>query len=169
MLKIWTALQTLFVCGAVLGAQTPAAPLRVGIVGLTHGHVAGFLNGGALTPAGGALHRPDVQVVGIVEPDRSLFDAYARRFHLPSNLYFAGIEEMIARAHPQAALIFTNTFDHTRAVEECAKHGVHVMMEKPMAVSYRDALSMAEAAKRGNIHVLAFAECAWRYSQGCGA
>ena len=161
MLKIWTALQTLFVCCAALAAQTPAAPLRVGIVGLTHGHVAGFLNGGALTPAGGALHRPDVQVVGIVEPDRSLFDTYARRFHLSSNLYSAGIEEMIARAHPQAALIFTNTFDHTRAVEECAKHGVHVMMEKPMAVSYRDALSMAEAAKRGNIHVLVDYETTW--------
>ncbi len=125
------------------------------------GHVAGFLNGGALTPAGGALHRPDVQVVGIVEPDRSLFDAYARRFHLPSNLYFAGIEEMIARAHPQAALIFTNTFDHTRAVEVCARHGVHVMMEKPMAVSYRDALSMADAAKRGHIHVLVDYETTW--------
>jgi predicted dehydrogenase len=161
MIKARPALLAIFACCAVLGAQTPATPLRVGIVGLTHGHVAGFLNGGALTPAGGALHRPDVQLVGVVEPDRALFDDYARRFHLAPNLYFAGIDEMIARAHPQAALVFTNTFDHTRAVTECAKYGVHVMMEKPMAVSYKDALSIAEAAQRGHIHVLVDYETTW--------
>ena len=162
MIKICAVLQTVFACCVLLGAQTPpTAPLRVGIVGLTHGHVSGFLNGGALTPAGGALHRPDVRVVGIVEGDRSLFDAYARRFHLSPDLYFASTAEMISHAHPQAALVFTNTFDHTRVVEECARHGVHVMMEKPMAVSYGDALSMAEAAKRGNIHVLVDYETTW--------
>jgi glucose-fructose oxidoreductase len=161
MIKVWAALPTIFSCCVALGAQTPAAPLRVGIVGLAHGHVSGFLNGGALTPAGGALHRPDVQVVGVVEPDRTLFDTYARRFHLSPSLYFASIDEMISRAHPQAALVFTNTLDHTRAVAECARHGVHVMMEKPMAVSYQDALSIADAAKRGNIHVLVDYETTW--------
>jgi predicted dehydrogenase len=46
-------------------------------------------------------------------------------------------------------------------VEECARRGVHVMMEKPMAVSYQDALAMAEVAKRGNIHVLVDYETTW--------
>jgi predicted dehydrogenase len=158
--KFWMVALSLLAFYGGLHAQTPA-PLRVGIVGLTHGHVAGFLNGGALTPAGGALHRPDVQVVGIVESDRSLFDSYARRFHLAPDLYFSSIDQMISRAHPQAALVFTNTFDHTRAVQECAQHGVHVMMEKPMAVSYQDALTMAEAAERGHIHVLVDYETTW--------
>ena len=44
---------------------------------------------------------------------------------------------------------------------ECAKYGVHVMMEKPMAVSYKDALSIAEAAQRGHIHVLVDYETTW--------
>lgn len=136
-------------------------PLRVGIIGLVHGHVAGFMNGGALTPAGGALHRPDVQVVGVVEPDEKLFESYAQRFHWASSLHFRSIEEMAARAHPQAALIFTSTAGHTKAVEECARLGIHTMMEKPMAVSYKDALAMAEAAKRGKIHVLVDYETSW--------
>lgn len=151
----------IFVFGSGLCAQTPAAPLRVGIVGLAHGHVAGFLNGGALTPAGGLLHRSDAQIVGVVERDRQLFDRYAQRLHLSPDLYFASIDEMVTRAHPQAALVFTNTFEHTQVVEACARHGIHVMMEKPMAVSYRDALSMANAAKRGNIHVLVDYETTW--------
>jgi predicted dehydrogenase len=138
------------------------APLRVGIVGLEHGHVAGFLKGGsALVPAGGALHRPDVEVVGIVEPRRDLFDSYARRLHLSPDLYFANIADMIAKVHPEAALVFTSTFGHTAAVEECARHGVHVMMEKPMAVSYKDALAIADAAKTNRVHVLVDYETTW--------
>ncbi|MGH9807396.1 MAG: Gfo/Idh/MocA family protein, partial [Terriglobia bacterium] len=139
-----------------------AAPLRVAIVGLEHGHVSGFLNGGsALVPAGGALHRPDIQVVGVVDPDRALFDTVARRLHLPSNLYFADIGGMAAKVHPDAALVFTSTFGHTAAVEECARHGIHVMMEKPMAVSYRDALAIAHAAKAYRVHVLVDYETSW--------
>jgi predicted dehydrogenase len=139
----------------------PASPLRVGIIGLVHGHVSGFLNGGALTPAGGAMHRADVQVVGVVEPDDALFAKYAARFHWPTEWHFRTIEELAAKAHPQAALVFTSTAGHTKAVEECASHGIHVMMEKPMAVSYRDALAIADAAARGHIHVLVDYETSW--------
>lgn len=57
---------------AAVPAAVPGSPMKIGIVGLVHGHVEGFLNGGSLTPAGGILNRPDVQVVGIVEPDEKL-------------------------------------------------------------------------------------------------
>jgi len=162
MINIRIAALALLPLGGVLGAQSPSSRvLRVGIVGLAHGHVSGFLNGGALTPAGGALKRTDVQIVGIVDPDRHLFDTYAQRYHLSPSLYYASVDEMISQAHPQAALVFTSTFDHTKAVEECASRGVHVMMEKPMAVSYKDALAMADAARRGNVHVLVDYETSW--------
>ena len=137
------------------------APLRVAIIGLEHGHVGGFLNGGNLTPAGGALHRSDVEIVGVVEPRRDLFDAYAKREHLPPSLYFSDIDSMIAKVHPEAALVFTSTYGHTAAVEACARHGVHVMMEKPLAVSYKDALAMANAAKANHVHVLVDYETTW--------
>src|ERR1700749_2682074 len=122
--------------------SAPAAPLRLAIIGLAHGHVLGFLHGSALVPAGGAARRSDVEIVAIVDPSQELFDKYAKEFHFTPDMYFTNIEDMIAKVHPQAALVFTNTFDHTKAVEDCARHGVHVMMEKPMAVSYKDALAM---------------------------
>ena len=68
---------------------------------------------------------------------------------------------MLRKAHPQAALVYTSTYDHRAVVETCARHGVHVMMEKPLAVSYADALAIADAAKRGNIHVLVNYETTW--------
>lgn len=148
-------------CSMAAGAQSPAGPLRLGIIGLVHGHAGGFLGGSALVPAGAALKRSDVQIVGIAEPDRKLFDRYAQRLHLDPKLYFSSTDEMLSRVHPQAVLVFTSTLGHTQAVEECAKRGVHVMMEKPLAVSYKDALAMADAAQKGHIHVLVDYETTW--------
>ena len=145
---------------AAAPAEAPA-PLRLAIVGLAHGHVLGFLHGSALVPAGGAARRPDVDIVGIVDPSQELFDKYAKEFHFSPDMYFSNVEDMIAHVHPQAALVFTNTYDHTKAVEDCARHGVHVMMEKPLAVSYKDALAMADAARRGHVHVLVDYETSW--------
>jgi predicted dehydrogenase len=146
---------------AVPPDSTSAAPLRLAIIGLAHGHVLGFLHGSALVPAGGAARRSDVEIVAVVDPSQELFDKYAKEFHFTPDMYFTNVEDMIAKAHPQAALVFTSTFDHTKAVEDCARHGVHVMMEKPMAVSYKDALAMADAAKRGHVHVLVDYETSW--------
>jgi predicted dehydrogenase len=142
-------------------AAASAAPLKVGIVGLVHGHVAAFLGGGAMTPAGGILSRPDVEVVGIVESDQALFDSYAKRYHLPAKLHFKSIAEMTAQAHPQAVLVFTPPSEHRQVVEECARLGMNVMMEKPLAFTYDDALAMQRAAARGKIHVLVDFETSW--------
>jgi glucose-fructose oxidoreductase len=144
------------------GAPMPdSAPMKVAIVGLVHGHVDGFLKGGALTPAGGILNRPDVQLVGIVEPRRDLFDACAQRYHLPASLYFHSIQELVSQTHPQAILVFTAPSEHRRVIEESAALGVHVMVEKPLATSYKDALAIADAAQRGHIHVLVDFETTW--------
>ena len=155
---------TLFIltaCRSVPAAEPSPSPLRVGVVGLAHGHVGGFLTGGALVPAGGLLQRPDMQLVGIVEPNQEMFDAFAQRLHLSPALHFHSIEEMAAQAHPAAALVFTATSEHTKIVEQCAALGIHVMMEKPLAVSYKDALAMQEAARRGKVHVLVNYETSW--------
>ena len=136
-------------------------PLKVAIVGLAHGHVGGFLSGGALVPAGGLLTRPDAHLVGIVEPDRALFDQYAGRLHLAPDLYFPTIEALAAKAHPDAVLVCTATSEHPQIVEQCAALGIHVMVEKPLAVSYQDALAIQTAAERGKIHVLVDYETSW--------
>jgi predicted dehydrogenase len=68
---------------------------------------------------------------------------------------------MLEKTHPQAVLVYTSTYDHRAVVEACARRGIHVMMEKPLAVSYADAQAMAAAAQRGKIHVLVNYETTW--------
>jgi predicted dehydrogenase len=136
------------------GQATPAhPPLRIGIVGLLHGHVHGFL--------GQSLHSPEIEIVGVAEPDSRLLSQAATRYGFDRALLFADLEEMLQKVHPQAVLVYTNTFDHRRVVEICARHGVHVMMEKPLAVSLDDALAIKKAAHSGNIHVLVNYETSW--------
>jgi predicted dehydrogenase len=149
------------VLGCGVGTARAEAPLKVGIVGLVHGHVAAFFGGGAMTPAGSILKRPDVELVGIVEPDEALFQRYAREFHLSPALHFKSIAEMTAKSRPAAVLVFTSPAEHRKIVEECADLGVSVMMEKPLAFRYDDALAMERAAKRGKIHVLVDYETSW--------
>jgi predicted dehydrogenase len=134
-------------------AQSTRAPLRVAIVGLVHGHVHGFL--------AQSRHSPEIDIVGVVEPDRQLLTQAATRYGFGQATLFTDPEDMIAKAHPQAVLVYTNTLDHRRVVEICAKRGVHVMMEKPLAVSFEDALAIEKAAHDEKIHVLVNYETSW--------
>jgi predicted dehydrogenase len=58
-------------------------------------------------------------------------------------------------------LAYTNTYDHRRVVEICARRGIHVMMEKPLAVGTEDAHAIERAAQQGEIHVLVNYETTW--------
>jgi predicted dehydrogenase len=136
----------------VIGAQEKA-PLRVGIAGLVHGHVDGFF--------ASASKRKDIQILGIAEPDHSLFEKYATLYGLDEKLYHADLEEMVKKTRPQAVLAYTSTYDHLKVVETCAKQGVAVMMEKPLAVSVKDAQAMVKAAEEGKITVLVNYETSW--------
>jgi len=130
-----------------------AAPLRVVILGMVHGHVEGFFTQ--------SLHRTDIQIVGISESDQAVAARYARQFKLDKSLFFLDSEQMLRQTRPQAALVYSNTFDHRKAVELCARYGVHVMMEKPLAVSLEDARAIEKAARQGKIQVVVNYETTW--------
>ncbi len=134
-------------------AQDSPSPLRVAVAGLVHGHVEGFFEH--------SLHRADIQLTGIAEPNQQLALGYATRFGIDHALLFSDLETMLKKTHPQAVLAYTSTFDHRSVVEICARYGVAVMMEKPLAVSAKDAHAIAEAAHRGNIPVLVNYETTW--------
>ena len=92
---------------------------------------------------------------------RNFFAQAATRYGFDRAQLFASLEDMLEKTHPQAVLVYTNTYDHRRVVEICARHGVHVIMEKPLAVSLEDALAIQRAARAGKIHVLVNYETSW--------
>ena len=134
-------------------AETNKPPVRLAVMGLVHGHVGGFI------PS--ALNCAEVQLVGIVEPDRKLATHYAEMLHLDANLFFPTLQALLARTNVQAVAAFTTTLDHRRVVEACALLGIHVMMEKPLATTLQDARAMAAAAKKGGIQLIVNYETTW--------
>jgi predicted dehydrogenase len=142
-------------------AQEPAAssqPLRLAMAGLVHGHVSGFLRS--------AQGRSDVQIVGVYEADPALLKKYAARYSLPESALFTDLAVMLDRARPEAVASFTSTLDHPAIVEAAAARHVHVMMEKPLAVSNADAQRIRAAATRGGIDVLVNYETTWYANHG---
>jgi predicted dehydrogenase len=133
--------------------QTQTRPVRLAIVGLVHSHVHGFL------PR--ALASTNVVIAGIIEPDQRLVAQTAARYKLSTNLFYSSLESLLAKTNVQAAATFTSTFDHRRVVEDCAAHGIHVMMEKPLAVNMEAARAIQKAALKGRIHVLVNYETTW--------
>ncbi|HWE86620.1 MAG TPA: Gfo/Idh/MocA family oxidoreductase [Terracidiphilus sp.] len=127
--------------------------LRVAIVGLEHGHVEGFLN---------ALPRhSDVELVGIADADSALFDKYQAKYNLDPKLFFKSEAQMIEVSHPAAVLVYTPISEHRHAIEIAAQYGVAVMVEKPLTISYEDALAIQKVAREHHIQVLVNYETTW--------
>jgi predicted dehydrogenase len=134
-------------------SQAEKPPVRIAIIGLSHDHALGFIPH--------LRDRKDVELAGIVESNPDLVARYARRFKLDASLFFASFEELLAKTNVQAVATFTSAFDHRRVVEMCAPRGIHVMMEKPLAVNMQHARAIEAAAKKGGIQVIVNYETTW--------
>ncbi|HEY6270264.1 MAG TPA: Gfo/Idh/MocA family oxidoreductase [Candidatus Acidoferrum sp.] len=135
------------------GMKMDEGPLRVALAGLVHGHALGFFDQ--------FQKRADLQVVGIAEADGQLVAQFEKKYGLAPSIFYPDLAEMLKKTHPQAVLAYTNTYDHRRVVEICARYGVPVMMEKPLAVSLEDARAIEKAARAGKIQVLVNYETTW--------
>ena len=133
------------------GSKT-SAPLRVGIAGLTHGHVHWILR---------AANEGTVEIAGIAEPNRDLAERLMKQYHIASSLWYADLDEMLQKAKPEAVTAFGSIYDHLAVVKACASKGIHVMVEKPLAVSLDHARQMAALARQHGIHLLTNYETTW--------
>ncbi len=135
-----------------LSMYSQKEPIKLGVVGLSHGHVGWIL---------GRENSTDVKMVGIVETDTALIKRMSSQFGFSDTIVFNSMEEMISTVKPQAVAAFGNIFEHLEVVRTCAPKGIHVMVEKPLAVSLEHALEMEKLAKENNIHLLTNYETSW--------
>lgn len=155
-MKLNIALLLLIICGIstneVLAQNTTGEKLRVGVVGLTHTHVHWIL---------GRPDKGDIEIVGIVEPNRALAKRYSEQHGFSMDLVYDTMDEMISAAKPKAVTAFGSIYEHLEVVQKCAPLGIHVMVEKPLAVSLDHANQMQALAKKHNIHLLTNYETTW--------
>ena len=127
-------------------------PVRIGVAGLSHSHVLPLLRN---------LERQDIQIVGIAESNTDLSQRYARTFNINPDIIFESLDEMLDQTKPEGVITFTSIYDHLKVVEACAPRGIHVMVEKPLAVSTKHAKTISELSAKHGILVLTNYETTW--------
>ncbi|MDR0864831.1 MAG: Gfo/Idh/MocA family oxidoreductase [Candidatus Symbiothrix sp.] len=141
-----------FFCIQLAIAQSDK-PVRIGIDGLSHDHIHGLLNK--------HKERTDIQIVGIAETDQAMIEKYAKLYGFDKRIVYDDLTTMLEQTHPEGVVAFNSIYDHLNTVEVCAPRGVHVMVEKPLAVNSEHAQRMAQLATENNIHLLTNYETTW--------
>ena len=128
------------------------SPVPIGIARLTHDHVNWVFN---------KDHKQDIKIAGIAEPNRELARKYAERYGFSMDLVYGSVEEMVDAVTPVAVMAFGSIHEHREVVQVCAPRGIHVMVEKPLAINMDHAREMAQLARKNNIHLLTNYETTW--------
>lgn len=142
---------SLFYSNILFAQATGTRPIRVAIAGLTHDHVFWILS----------RKKPDVVIAGIYETNNELAQRYAKKYGFDSTLIYHDLNKMLEAVKPEAVLAFGSVLDHFKVVEAAAPKHINVMVEKPLATTYEQALKMAELAKKNNILLLTNFETSW--------
>jgi UDP-N-acetylglucosamine 3-dehydrogenase len=111
--------------------------IGVGVMGSNHARVLSEL--------------PGVKLVGVVDPDSKQRNRVA---HTLGCAAFADLEDLV-RQGVDAVTIAAPTHLHREIALECAKRGIHMMVEKPVASTIEEGRAIVAAAHRAGITLMA--------------
>lgn len=123
---------------AVKAAAAPV--LKVAIVGLGHLHPRSYM------PLFAAL--PATRVVGVVEANAALREPFCHDFQIPG---YAALEPMLKAEKPDIVALFLPHDECPAAGVHCARLGIHLMVEKPVANTARGAAQIVAAARQAGV------------------
>jgi predicted dehydrogenase len=100
------------------------------------------------------------KLVGIAEPNPELV-AEARKMGAADALIFSDYKKMLDQTKPRIVWAFVENNRHMEIAEACATRKIHVMFEKPLAASYKQAVAIRALARKHGIQVLTNYQMAW--------
>src|SRR5260370_12517020 len=129
--------------GAVLSLaalQALAQPYKVAVIGLIHSHEGSYL------PR--MTRSEQIKLVGIAETIPELVQQAKERQGAKDTPFFDDYRKMLDETKPDFVWAFVENNRHLDLLKECAPRHIHVIYEKPLASTYKDALSMVELARK---------------------
>ena len=132
--------------------QDTSAPLRLAVAGVTHGHVGEVAD---------RIGRGDFEVVGVSEENDTYRADNALTGKVPSNVFYKSLAEMLDQTKPEVVAAYGSIKDHLAVVEAAAPRGIDVMVEKPLAATFEDALRIKQLAELYGIKVVTNYETTW--------
>jgi predicted dehydrogenase len=134
-----------------------AIPLRaqeptIAVVGMVHSHVWGHLSK--------MIRGEPARLVGVAEQESVLVDE-AVKAGLSRDLVYTDYKKMLDEKKPTVVWAFVENNRHLEIIEYCAPRKIHVMFEKPLASTYKDALAIQRLAQQHGIKVMVNYQMAW--------
>ena len=122
----------------------PKKKIRYAVVGL------GYIAQVAVLPAFKNA-RKNSQLVALISGDKDKLKRLGEKYKIDKCYLYSEIEQCLRSGEIDAIYVATPNFYHRNIMETAAKFGVHVLCEKPMAVTAEDCLSMITEAEKNNI------------------
>jgi len=104
---------------------------------------------------------PGVELAAVVNHQSQSMAAFATEFDIPR--HYAAMEDMLRDGDVDAISINTPNYLHAPQSIAALEAGVHVLVEKPMAMDAKEAAEMAAASERSGA-LLMVAHC-WRFDE----
>jgi predicted dehydrogenase len=93
---------------------------------------------------------PEMQIEVVVDNDQSWVKEVARRFKIP--VFLSDYKQVVG--HADAALVATPNASHAEISAFLLEHGIHVICEKPLATTVKDAELLFDIAHKNNTRLL---------------
>lgn len=94
------------------------------------------------------LHQ--VELAGACDKSADAREAFTARWQLPT---YADVDELLGAAQPDVVHVVTPPATHAKLAIQLLQEGVHVLVEKPMALTVGEADAMVAAAERASRHL----------------
>lgn len=121
--------------------------VRYAVVGL--GHIAQV----AVLPAF-AHSSENSELVALVSDDAEKLEKLGRRYKVKARYSYGQFEDCLGSGEVDAVYIALPNHLHREYTERAARAGVHVLCEKPMAVTEEDCLAMIRAAQENGVKLM---------------
>lgn len=116
--------------------------IRVGVIGcgaISHSHLRSYAKSGR------------AQIMAVADPIQAVAEARAQEYGAKSHTDF---HDLLRTEDLHAVSICTPPLTHRAITERAVARGMHVLCEKPLAMSVAEGKAMVAAAKRANVHLL---------------
>jgi predicted dehydrogenase len=127
------------------GSYRPSR-IRYGVVGL--GHIAQV----AVLPA--FAHAAHSQLTALVSDDNTKLRELCRRYRVPHTYSYDEYDRCLREGHIDAVYLALPNSLHCEYATRAARAGIHVLCEKPMAVTENECRQMIRAARQAKVKLM---------------
>jgi UDP-N-acetyl-2-amino-2-deoxyglucuronate dehydrogenase len=95
-------------------------------------------------------HTDDLELVAVCDSNPATLKAHTDTYRVPG---YAHLSDLLTQAQPDLVALCTPSGLHPDQAIATARHGVHVMTEKPMATRWQDGVHMVKACDEAGVHL----------------